>query len=671
MGTPLTALKGVGDKTSALFEKLGIMDVAELLLFAPRQYLDYSECIFIANAKHDENCAIRATVASSPRAIRKGQLSMLVMTVVDALGARMQLTWFNAPYLKNGLKVGDERVFCGITRNERGVRMINPLIFEEAPGILPVYPLVKGLSQGAVRSAVTKALDITDINAIEDRIPKGIAVKYALPSHAEAIRDLHHPCDMEAAAKARARFAFEEMLTYTLAVSMLKRARDDKAGIAFNTEGALEFLKAKLPFNLTNGQEKVCAEIAEDMGSKRAMNRLLQGDVGSGKTAMALYASAIAVQNGYQAIIMAPTEILARQHYSSACKVFGEGNVCLLRGGMKKKERDEALSKIASGDARVITGTHALFQDGVEFAKPGLVVTDEQHRFGVKQRAAIANKSDGTAVDVLVMSATPIPRTLALLLYGDLDASILSELPPGRKAVKTHVVPPSKRDGMYEFMAGHVAEGEQAYVVCPLVEESENVDAKDAQTLCDELKREYPAVKFDLLHGRMRADKKAETVDNFVSAKTDVLVSTTVVEVGVDVPNASVMIIENAERFGLAQLHQLRGRVGRGSAQAYCFLHSQSDKPNERLKVLAKSGDGFFIAEEDLKMRGPGEFFGTRQNGLESFSVLALSYGIEPLLNARQAAEELISQGENEESKAIFEQSRRMYEEKMRDIAVN
>ena len=484
------------------------------------------------------------------------------------------------------------------------------------------------------------------IGSIDETLPDDIRTEYGLMGIADALKNIHYPLDMEAVRGARRRLAFEDMLLFRLMLSMMQRnlpKRDFKP----NLEGVKEEFLSLLPFSPTGAQLRAMDDIAGDLKSETLMNRLLQGDVGSGKTAVAMFAMFAAAKNGRQAAIMAPTEILAAQHSATLCRVFGEDKVAFLKGGMKKAEREAEKARIASGEAKYIVGTHALLQGDVEFFDLGMVITDEQHRFGVGQRATIGAK--GKQADVLIMSATPIPRTLSLILYGDLSVSNLDELPPGRKPVLTRLVPEHKREDMYRFIEEQARAGYQAYVVCPLVESSESLEGvQSAEELYEELKDALD-VSVGLLHGQMSPAQKEKAAMAFRSGETKVLVATTVIEVGVDVPNATIMAIENADRFGLAQLHQLRGRVGRGSERSYCFLLSRGGGENaeERLRTLVRTGSGFDIAEKDLEMRGPGEFLGKRQHGLNEFAAASLALDVDALQAAQKAADAILSSPEN------------------------
>lgn len=664
----LTSIKGIGPRRAELLGKLGLASFYDLLCFAPRDYKDYSRCESVCDCAHGQDVAICVHIDGEPKLarVRKG-LSVVSAQAADDTGT-LQLVWYNQPYRKQQLHKDMTLYACGRVDLTRGRKIINPVLSLALPGILPVYPLVQGVRQSMLRDAVRNGLAAFG-EQIEETLPAALRQKYDVAERAYALRNLHFPSDMQALQKAKRRLAFEDMLTFRLMIDSLKRRRVQNGGVAFLPADA-EAFGARFPFSFTAAQKRILGEIAADMRADRPMNRLIQGDVGSGKTVLALYAMATAVENGYQAVLMAPTEILAVQHFCAVSRLFGD-SACLLRGGMKKQEREEALAAIASGRARAIVGTHALLQSGVVFDKPGVVIADEQHRFGVRQRALLGNC--GTP-DVLIMSATPIPRTLALLLYGDLDVSVLDALPPGRTPVKTSLVPQEKREAMYDFLQAQVDAGRQAYVVCPLVEPSETLeDVCSAKELYMWLKKRLRA-RVSLLHGQMKNEEKEAASAAFRDGGIDVLVSTTVIEVGVDVPNATIMIIENADRFGLAQLHQLRGRVGRGTAVSYCFLLAKnlSDAARERLETLIKSNDGFAIAQKDLAMRGPGELLGKRQHGLSAFSALALANDMQVLKAAENAAMDIQTDDAlRAQCGAVIERALLAVEEAEKQIAFN
>lgn len=611
------SLKGIGSVRAAQLSRLGVCTVEDLLFYLPRTYRDYSVALPVAVLRHGMDCAVRVRLLSEPTCAYFHGLTLVSAEATDGTG-KLRLKWYNQPYRRGQLHVGDTAVACGRIDARKGLSMLNPSLSTALPGLLPVYPLAQGLTQRALREAVERALPA--VHELHDPFPQALLDRYALCPLQQALLDAHHPASREALSGARRRLAFQDVLYYLLNVELQKQERRRHTGISFDCRGVRERYLQKLPFAPTGAQLRVMEEIAGDMAAPSPMNRLLQGDVGSGKTAVALYALCVACANGYQGVLMAPTEILAGQHYETLRAIFGDA-VCLLRGGLPRKRRAELLRQIASGRALAVVGTHALLQEDVRFQRLGLVVTDEQHRFGVAQRAAIADK--GVRPDVLVMSATPIPRTLALLLYGDLDVSILDELPPGRKPVRTSFIPEHRREDMYAYLARQAAQGVQSYVVCPFIDATETTNGRSAEELYAELQKRLPGARIGLLHGRMRPAEKEAAIEAFRRGEVGILVTTTVIEVGVHVPNASIMVVEGADRFGLAQLHQLRGRVGRSDAQAYCFLLSDSGSETalERLSVMTTTHDGFVIAEHDLAQRGPGDFFGTRQHGESGVSL--------------------------------------------------
>ena len=638
----ITSLKGIGPRKAESLGRLGLFSLKDLMYYFPRGHRDYSVPIYIMGARHGDEGAFELVIRTEPKLahIRRG-LDITTAKAYDQSG-EITLTWYNQPYRRNSVSVGECVVACGRVDRSRGVKLINPAIYPTLPGILPVYGLTSGVTQAMLREAVRIALEGCAAS-IEETLPASMMEEYDLMGIADALRNIHFPVDMQAARDARRRLAFEDMLLFRIMLSMLQREMPERDS-AVKLSGVREAFLKLLPFAPTDAQLKAMEDMEQDLSKKTLMNRLLQGDVGSGKTAVAMYAMFAAVHNGRQAALMAPTEILAAQHNATLCRIFGEDKVACLVGGLKKSEREKQKARIASGEAKYIVGTHALLQGDVEFHDLGMVITDEQHRFGVSQRAVISAK--GRQADVLIMSATPIPRTLSLILYGDLSVSNIYQLPPGRKPVLTRIVPEHKRDDMYRFIEQQAKLGHQAYVVCPLVESSESLEGvQSAEELYDELKKTLN-VSVGLLHGQMSAAQKEKAAEAFRSGETKVLVATTVIEVGVDVPGATIMVIENADRFGLAQLHQLRGRVGRGSEKSYCFLLSEFNPENTvaqmRLKTLVQNSDGFAIAEKDLEMRGPGEFLGKRQHGLNEFAAATLALDIGALQAAQKAADTIL-----------------------------
>ncbi len=641
-------LKGVGEQRAKLFEKRGIKTVRDMLYYFPRGHEDRSKIKYINDCVVGETVCICAAVFSPVREsrIRKG-FSLYTLTVSDDSGG-MQIVWYNNKYVKNTFRAGDTYVFYGkIAMSGNKKQMINP-VFEKYGAekytgkIVPLYPLTEGLTQKIVQSTISEALRAS--GELTEYIPNHIRTKYHIARIDYAMKNIHFPDDMESYSNAKRRFVFEELLIYSLALSS-KRGEKTVGDVFDNTSYAVEFCDM-LPFDMTGAQKRTVDEICDDFKSGYSMNRLVQGDVGSGKTAVAAAAVYIAVKNGYQTCIMVPTEILARQHYDTFREYLGDKvRVLLLTGSMKAAEKRAAHEQIADGNVDVVIGTHALIQKNVEFFRLGLVIADEQHRFGVGQRSALMAK--GKNPHMLVMSATPIPRTLALILYGDLDVSVIDELPPGRKSVKTYAVGESMRARTYNFLKKQLDEGMQGYVVCPLVEETEKSDLKNAVELSEKIQKQFPMYSVGLVHGRMKSAEKDEIMSRFAAGQIHILVSTTVIEVGVNVPNSNIMIIENAERFGLSQLHQLRGRVGRGSDQAYCILiaHGASDVTKKRMSAMCESNDGFYISEQDLKLRGPGDFFGTRQHGLPEMKIANLFEDTDVLKLAQQASSEILAEG--------------------------
>jgi ATP-dependent DNA helicase RecG len=625
----INVIKGIGEKTEKLYTKLGIVTVQELLEHYPRGYEEFKRPVEITSIAEGATLAIEASLTMTPKVKRVRNLQIVTAMVKDSSGS-MQLTWFNMPFLQKTLRSGYHYIFRGKVIRKNGILVM------EQPGIYqrenylkllnimqPIYPLTQGVTNTMLSKAIKQVL--SELEFAKDYIPRSIAKEYQLTDRTKAIREVHFPKDRDSMMKARQRLVFDEFFLYSLALRRLKEAKTLLSSEYRMKESpeCVELIKT-LPYALTNAQLRVWNEIKQDLQGEYVMNRLIQGDVGSGKTVLAILALVMAVKNGCQACLMVPTEVLAKQHYESLEPIAAQFgfSVCLLVGSMTAKEKREAYDRIRSHTTDIIIGTHALIQEKVEYDRLGLVITDEQHRFGVKQREALMNK--GGNPHVLVMSATPIPRTLAIILYGDLDVSIVDELPAQRLPIKNCVVDTNYRPSAYRFIAKQVAEGRQAYVICPMVEESEEVEAENVIEYTERLQEELPSgITVEFLHGKMRPKEKNEVMERFAKGEVQVLVSTTVVEVGVNVPNATVMMVENAERFGLAQLHQLRGRVGRGKHQSYCIFvcGSSSKEAWERLEILNKSNDGFYIAGEDLKLRGPGDIFGIRQSGDMDFKL--------------------------------------------------
>ena len=650
LSDPITILKGIGPSKAKLFANLNIFTLRDLICHFPRGYEDRTRLITIDKLEVDRPACFKAMVMNTPRTshIRKG-LDLTKVTLADHT-ARLNVTFFNNRYVTDHLQYGQEYIFYGAVSGDFvGYNMTNP-IFERLDSppvttrrVLPVYPLTAGLNNASMLKAVRQALAICDPPA--EIIPEEVRRRYGILSADRAYYAIHEPSSVEEAELAKRRLVFEEFFVFSAGLSLLRASRAGKHTAPYeNTDLAPCF--AALPFTLTGAQSRAIAEIQADAAKGLPMNRLVQGDVGSGKTMVAAAAAYLAAINRRQAALMAPTEILAEQHYQSLSKLFAPLGIrtALLTGSMKEKEKRLTREAIAAGQIDLIIGTHALLTDTTAFHNLGMVIADEQHRFGVAQRSKLSAK--GADPHVLVMSATPIPRTLALIMYGDLDVSILDQLPPGRQAVDTFLVGESYRARINAFIRKQVAEGHQCFVVCPAVEENEDLGIKSAEVWADTLQKAvFPDLKVLLLHGQMKGAEKEAVMSAFAAGEGDVLVATTVIEVGVDVPNATLMVIEDADRFGLSQLHQLRGRVGRGNAKSYCILTSHNRNPEtlQRLKALCKTTDGFKIAEEDLKLRGPGDFFGARQSGLPAFRVADLSYDLQTLKDAQTASAEWIN----------------------------
>ena len=649
LSDPISILKGIGPAKAKQFANLNIYTLRDLICHFPRGYEDRTRLVPIEKLEPDMPACFKAMVMNTPRVahIRKG-LDITRVQVADHSG-RLNLTFFNNKYVADQLKYGSEYIFYGAVSGDFvGYNMTNPVFesLESAPvttrRILPIYPLTAGLTNAAMLKAVRQALAVCD--PPEEILPRSVREAYGILPAERAYYAIHEPASMTEAELAKKRLIFEEFFVFSAGLSLMRAARAEKKCAPYRNTDLMPFHLA-LPFTLTGAQTRAIAEITEDLCKGAPMNRLVQGDVGSGKTMVAAAAAYLAAKNGHQSALMAPTEILAEQHYKSLSKLLEPMGipVGLLTGSMKQKEKREVREALAAGEIRLAVGTHALFSDSTEFADLGLVITDEQHRFGVGQRAKLSAK--GEDAHLLVMSATPIPRTLALLMYGDLDVSILDELPPGRETVDTFLVGESYRARINAFIRKQVAEGHQCFVVCPAVEESEDLGIKAATVWAETLQKTvFPDLRIALLHGQMKGQEKEEAMASFARGEADVMVATTVIEVGVDVPNATLMVIEDADRFGLSQLHQLRGRVGRGKAKSYCILTSHNKNPEtlQRLKALCKTNDGFKIAEEDLSLRGPGDFFGSRQSGLPTFRVANLSYDLETLKQAQQASADWI-----------------------------
>ena len=650
LSDPITMLKGVGPARAKQFANLNIFTLRDLICHFPRGYEDRTKIVPIEKLQVDVPACFQAMVMNTPRTshIRKG-LDLTKVQVADHSG-RLNLTFFNNKFAAEQLQYGKEYIFYGAVSGDFiGYNMTNPIFesMESAPmttrRILPIYPLTAGLSNQVLLKTVRQAMAVCD--PPPEILPESVRTQYGILPAERAYQAIHEPNSMAEAELAKKRLIFEEFFVFSAGLALMRTARAEKKTEAYADTDLTAFYGA-LPFRLTGAQRRAIEEILRDFQKGAPMNRLVQGDVGSGKTMVAAAAAYCAIQNGRQAALMAPTEILAEQHYQSLGRLLSPLGIWteLLTGSMTVKEKRLVRERIASGEAQLIVGTHALLSDTTSFQNLGVVITDEQHRFGVGQRAKLSAK--GTDPHLLVMSATPIPRTLALLMYGDLEVSILDERPPGREDVDTFLVGESYRPRINAFIRRQVAEGRQCFIVCPAVEENEELGIKAATVWADTLQQTvFPDLRIALLHGQMRGAEKEEAMASFARGEADVMVATTVIEVGVDVPNATLMVIEDADRFGLSQLHQLRGRVGRGSTKSYCILttHNRNPETIQRLKALCKTTDGFKIAEEDLKLRGPGDFFGSRQSGLPAFRVADLSFDLDTLKQAQQASADWIN----------------------------
>lgn len=652
MGQSLRTLKGVGEKTEKLFWKVGIYDTDDLLHYYPRNYDEYETPVDIAELKEGTVQAVSAAVCSGVYVNSVKGRQIISVNIADQSG-KFPMVWFNLPYLKKTLRKGSWFVFRGrIVRKQGKLEMEHPEIFtpsayeEILHHLQPVYGLTAGLSNKTVVKMITQLLESVPMQS--EYLPEEFRERYELADINYALRTIHFPPNKEELLVSRKRLVFDEFFLFILSVRKMKEKTEETPNCFPVRETWLtEEIIERLPYSLTGAQLNAWHEIERDLAGRRMMSRLVQGDVGSGKTILAFLAMCLVADNGYQAALMAPTEVLARQHYEGFQKLMEEQNLSfptvLLTGSDTAREKRLAYAKIASGEALVIIGTHALIQEKVEYANLALVITDEQHRFGVKQREALTTR--GNPPNVLVMSATPIPRTLAIILYGDLDISVIDELPARRLPIKNCVVNTSYRPKAYSFIERQVREGRQAYVICPMVEESEGMEAENVLDYTEKLRENLSSdIRIEYLHGKMKAKEKNVVMEAFAQGAIQVLVSTTVVEVGVNVPNATVMMVENAERFGLAQLHQLRGRVGRGEYQSYCiFMQGNQEQVSKRLEILNKSNDGFYIAGEDLKLRGPGDLFGIRQSGDIEFKIGDIYNDSAILTKASEAADEILA----------------------------
>lgn len=646
-------IKGVGPNRIKQLNKLGIYNLGDVITYYPRTYEDRGKAKLVAELTDGEEALVEVVCVSKMSEARIRKNMAIYRLVVRDESAMCTLTWFNAFYLKNKFKVGEKYKFFGkVKRRMNQIEIMSPTFDEENTSkntgkIIPIYPSTYELSQNVLRGIIENGLkEVGD--ELKETLPEYLLKEYGIIDFNSSIHQIHFPKDFRSYEQARKRLVFEELLIMQLALLNLKdKFSKNVEGIQFDKNAKMSEMIDALPFKLTNAQKRVLEEIDADMESNKMMNRLLQGDVGSGKTAVSICAAYKAVKSGYQVAVMAPTAILARQHYENFKKLLNQFEIScdLLVSGLPKKQKEAVLENLKEGKTNVIIGTHALLEENVEFNKLGLVVTDEQHRFGVRQRGVLNSK--GLNPDVLVMSATPIPRTLALILYGDLDISIIDELPPNRQKIDTFAVTPSKEERVNNFVKQQIGDGRQVYIVCPLVEESEEINAKSVLEIFEKYKNEtFKEYKVEYIHGKLKPKEKEQIMQDFKDKKIDILISTTVIEVGVDVPNASVMVIENAERFGLATLHQLRGRVGRGKYKSYCILKykGNSEQTRERMKIMVETNDGFKISEKDLEMRGSGEFFGTKQHGLPEFKIANLFEDMQILKQVQSVAVKILQE---------------------------
>lgn len=672
----IETLKGIGEKTAKLFEKVGIRTINDLLHYYPKGYDTYGEPKAIGELSEDETGAVEGFLKSGATGVHINGLSIVQATISDMTG-KLRLVWYHMPYLKNTLRPDSHFIFRGrVIRKKNGLTMEQPQMFkpeayeELLSSMRPVYAQTKGLGNKTITSAVEQALAIRTLE--RDYLPASLRISNELAEYNFAIEHIHFPANEEDLRFARKRLVYDEFFFFLLAVRHLKEKRQNiRSPFHVEKQEECRRLLKDLPYRLTNAQLRTLEEVLGDLKSGSVMNRLIQGDVGSGKTIIAVLALLAVCENGYQGALMVPTEVLARQHYESVAELFAthgvEKKVILITGSMTAKEKRLAYEKVASHEADIIIGTHALIQEKVVYDNLALVITDEQHRFGVAQREMFGNK--GQLPHVLVMSATPIPRTLAIILYGDLDISVIDELPANRLPIKNCVVDKSYRPRAYRFIENEVKNGRQAYVICPMVEESEMIEAENVLDYTKILRENLPGIRVEYLHGKMKGKEKNKIMEDFAAGNIQVLVSTTVIEVGVNVPNATVMMIENAERFGLAQLHQLRGRVGRGDKQSYCIMVNASGnkEKNQRLEVLNKSNDGFYIASEDLKLRGPGDLFGIRQSGDLEFQLADIYTDAVTLKKVSEDVNRLLARDENleeEENRELKKRLDRFMEEK-------
>ncbi|NLM11883.1 MAG: ATP-dependent DNA helicase RecG [Clostridiaceae bacterium] len=682
LNNSIQSVQQVGKARAQKLNKLGIKTIGDLITYYPRDYEDRTREKKVSELADRDECAVILKVLSDVTLNRPRRNLRIYKAVAGDDSGLVTLTWFNQDYIRDKIVKNKTYVFFGkVKRLGSYIEMTNP-VYEEAhserkktTGIQPVYPLTAGITQTYLRMIQRNALDIVT-GKLTEILPDELRKQFSLAEINFSLEKIHFPTSFEEKERARKRLVFEELLMLQLGLLQLKNNQVTVSGIKMEEKPLVNRFISQLPFKLTKAQQRVYSEIEKDMTGEKQMNRLIQGDVGSGKTIVAVLAILLTVLNGYQAVFMVPTEILAEQHYQSILPLLEnyDINIVLLTGSVSKKEKEKIKEGIKNNEYQIIIGTHALLQEDVDFARLGLVVTDEQHRFGVKQRAILASRSNP---HILVMTATPIPRTLSLILYGDLDISIIDELPPERKPVKTYAVDESMRNRVYKFIKKTVQEGRQAYIICPLVEESDEIEAEAAASLANKLKEgDLRGLSIGLVHGKMKWKEKEKVMNDFSKGNIQVLVSTTVVEVGVNVPNACLMVVENAERFGLAQLHQLRGRVGRGRHQSYCilFCQSKSDIARKRMEIMTKYNDGFKISEKDMELRGPGDIFGVRQHGLPDFKIANLYEDMEILKEVQKACEDIIKNqklSDREDYKRLKEHLLLMFEDKLSEVALN
>jgi len=655
-------LSGVGEKRAEIFERKGVRTIEDLLYYFPRSHEDRTHFTQIEKLNINEPACVVARVYSPVRETRiRKNFTVYSMVVFDDSGA-MTIIWYNNRFVKNAFRTGEEILFFGkASKKNNKLEMINPIYERKGKTrfmgrIVPIYPLSGTLTQKIVQSAMEQAIEYAD--NLTEYLPEAVLERFSLPGICEAMKSIHFPESFGDYEIARKRFVFEELLLLQLALLTKRSINDNNTRIPFSDVSYSEEFISCLPFALTNSQRRVIQEINSDFLKSKPMNRLVQGDVGSGKTAVCAAGIYTAIKNGYQTAVMAPTEILANQHFNTFSEFFEKFGIKIALLTSSTKNKSELYRLIKNGDIDLVIGTNAIIQKDVEYKNLGMVVTDEQHRFGVSQRGELTKKGENP--HTLIMTATPIPRTLSLILYGDLDVSVIDELPPGRKPVSTYAVGEDMRKRIYAFLDKHIKSGSQAYVVCPLIEESDKSELEDAENVYKRLVSIFPDYSVGLVHGRMKSVDKDKIMTKFINKEIDILVSTTVIEVGVNVPNSNIMIIENAERFGLSTLHQLRGRVGRGAEQAYCimFAHANNDLTKKRMETMCSSNDGFYISEQDLKLRGPGDFFGTRQHGLPEMRVANLFSDLKLLDDAQNIAKAIISREillESNEERRLFE----------------